>query len=171
MHPGVAELDNMAILRLRNAEAGEPRLQALAKELGVPRDDLDADSLDSVFDVYYRDDRNTATLPAFATLLDRLAAGELLSPDSTRLILGHMRAISTGDRRIAAGLAPGTDFAQKTGTQVRRACNVGVIDPERAREGATLVLACAEDFEDIAQAEAAFQGLGQALAETVLRAD
>ncbi|WP_236551042.1 serine hydrolase [Luteimonas sp. 9C] len=168
VHPGVAQLDNMAIVRLRNADAGEPRLQALAEELVVPRADLDADTLESVFDAYYRGDRNTATLAAFATVLDRLAAGELLSSDSTRRMLDHMRAISTGDRRISAGLPPGTDFAQKTGTQLRRACNVGVIDPERARNGATLVLACAEDFDDIAQAETAFQGLGRALADTVL---
>ena len=171
VHPGVADLENMAIVRLRNADAGEARLQALAQALGVPRTDIDADTIESVFDAYYRGGSNAATLPAFATLLDRLAAGELLSPDSTRLILGHMRGISTGGRRIAAGLPPGTDFAQKTGTQLRRACNVGVIDPDRAREGATLVLACAEDFDDIAQAEAAFQGLGQALGETVLQVD
>lgn len=168
VHPGVARLDNMAIVRLRNADAGEARLQALARELGVARTDLDADTLEGVFDAYYRGDRNTATFSAFATLLDRLAAGELLSPDSTRLMLDHMRGISTGDRRISAGLPPGTDFAQKTGTQLRRACNVGVIDPERARDGATLVLACAEDFDDIADAETAFQGLGRALGETVL---
>ncbi len=171
VHPGVAQLDNMAIVRLRNADAGEPRLQALAQALGVSRADLDADTLESVFDAYYRGDRNTATLPAFATLLDRLAAGELLSPGSTRRVLDHMRAISTGDRRISAGLPPDTDFAQKTGTQLRRACNVGVIDPGRARKGATLVLACAEDFDDIAQAETAFRGLGRALAETVLDPD
>jgi len=168
VHPGVARLDNMAIVRLRNADAGEARLQALAQQLGVPRADLDADTLESVFDAYYRGDRNTATLPAFATLLDRLAAGELLSPRSTRLALEHMRSISTGDMRIAAGLPSGTDFAQKTGTQLRRACNVGVVDAGRARDGATLVLACAEDFDDLAQAEAAFQGLGRALADTVL---
>ncbi|MCD9124318.1 serine hydrolase [Luteimonas fraxinea] len=171
VHPGVAQLDNMAIVRLRNADAGEPRLQALAQELGVPRADLDADTLESVFDAYYRGDRNTATLPAFATVLDRLAAGELVSADSTRRMLDHMRAISTGDRRISAGLPPDTDFAQKTGTQLRRACNVGVIDPGRAREGATLVLACAEDFDDITQAETAFQGLGRALGDTVLDAE
>jgi len=167
-HPGVARLDNMAIVRLRNADAGEARLQALARELGVARAELDADTLDGVFDAYYRGDRSTATLPAFATLLDRLAAGELLSAGSTRQILDHMRKISTGDRRISAGLPPGTDFAQKTGTQLRRACNVGVIDPDRGRAGATLVLACAEDFDDIAEAEVAFQRLGRALGETML---
>jgi len=170
-HPGVAALDNMAIVRLRNAESGEARLQALADELKLARADLDADSLEAVFDAYYASGRNSATLPAFATLLDRLVTGELLSPDSTRTMLGHMRSISTGDRRISAGLEPDTDFAQKTGTQLRRACNVGVIDADSGRDGATLVLACAEDFDDIDQAETAFQGLGRALEETVLRAD
>ncbi|MCD9027390.1 class A beta-lactamase-related serine hydrolase [Luteimonas sp. BDR2-5] len=168
VHPGVADLDNMAILRLRNAEAGEPRLQALADTLGVARDALDAGSLDAVFEAYYRRGDNAATLPAFARLLDRLAAGELLSPESTRIVLGHMRGISTGDRRIAAGLSTGTDFAQKTGTQLGRACNVGIIDPDSGRHGATIVLACAERFDDIAQAEQAFQSLGRALDETLL---
>src|SRR5690606_26021506 len=36
LHPGVAGLDNMQLVALRNADAGEPRLQALASALGVP---------------------------------------------------------------------------------------------------------------------------------------
>lgn len=170
-HPGVEDLDNMAIVRLRNADVGEPRLEALARELGVPRSGLDAESIEAVFDAYYDGEDNQARLPAFGLMLERLAAGELLSPDSTAIILGHMRQITTGDRRISAGLPASTDFAQKTGTQIRRACNVGVIDPEAGREGATVVLACAEDFDDISQAEQAFQAFGRVLQEQVLNAD
>lgn len=170
VHPGVADLDNMAIVGLRTAPAGEERLVALARALGVPRSALKAESLEAVFDAYYRGDRNQATLPAFATVLERLAAGELLSADSTARMLEHMRGISTGDRRLSAGLPPGTDFAQKTGTQVRRACNVGIVDADAGREGATVVLACAEDFDDLGQAEQAFQALGRALGDTVLAA-
>jgi beta-lactamase class A len=164
LHPGVAELDNIAIVKLRNAEAGEPRLQALADALGIPRAELPAGSLEAVFDEYYRSGRNAATLSAYSRLLERVAAGELLSSASRRLLLEHMRAITTGDRRIAAGLPPGTDFAQKTGTQLARACNIGIVDPDLGREGATVVVACAEDFDDLSQAEAAFQSLGRALA-------
>lgn len=167
LHPGVATLDNIAIVRLRNAEAGEPRLQALADALGVARGDLRADSLEQAFDDYYASGRNAATLPAFARLLERVAAGELLSPDSTATLLSHMRAISTGDRRIGAGLPPGSDFAQKTGTQLGRACNVGILDPARGTDGATVVVACAEDFEELAQAEQAFQALGRALGDVL----
>ena len=165
LHPDVAELDNLQIVALRRAEAGEPRLQALAGALGVERGELRADSLQDAFEAYYATGANSATLPAFARLLERLAAGELLSPGSTALLLSHMRAISTGDRRIAAGLPPDSDFAQKTGTQLGRACNVGLLDPSRGRDGATVVVACAEGFDELAQAERAFQALGRALGE------
>lgn len=158
----------MAIVGLRSAEAGEPRLRALAQALGVERSALDAGSMIAVFDSDYDGDRNSATLTAFATLLDRLAAGELLSPGRTRHVLDHMRAIPTGGQRISAGRPAGADFAQKTGTRIRRACNVGGIDSERAREDATRVPACEEDFEGFTQAATAFRGLTRALGETVL---
>ncbi|MGJ4803498.1 serine hydrolase [Luteimonas sp. SDU82] len=165
LHPGVETLDNMQIVALRNAEAGEPRLQALADALGVERSELRAESIEHAFEAYYQGGKNTATLSAFARLLERVAAGELLSPESTDLLLSHMRAITTGARRISAGLPEGSDFAQKTGTQLARACNVGILDAERGRDGATVVVACAERFEDLGQAEQAFQSLGQALGE------
>jgi len=163
MHPGVAALDNMQIVALRNAETGEPRLQALARTLGVARSELRADSLQQAFDAYYRTGTNAATLPAFARMLERLVAGDLLSPDSTALLLSHMRAITTGGSRIGAGLPTDSDFAQKTGTQFSRACNVGILEAERGEAGATVVVACAEDFDELAQAETAFQALGRAL--------
>jgi len=166
LHPGVAGLDNTAILKLRNAEAGEPRLRALAEALGVPRAELRTESLEAMFDEYYRSGRNSATLSAYSRLLERVAAGELLSPASRQRLLGHMRNITTGDRRIAAGLPAGSDFAQKTGTQLARACNVGILDPDLGRDGATVVVACAENFDDLSQAEAAFQSLGRALVAT-----
>lgn len=168
LHPGVADLDNMQLLALRNAPAGEPRLQALARALDVPREALRTESLEAAFDDYYRTGTNAATLPAFARLLERVATGELLSPQGTQTLLAHMRTITTGGRRIAAGLPAGTDFAQKTGTQLARACNVGIVDPELGTQGATVIVACAEGFDELAQAEQAFQSLGRALSETAL---
>lgn len=164
LHPQVAQLDNRQLLALRQAEAGEPRLQALARTLGVPRQALGGTTMEQVFEDYYARGLNSATLPAFGRLLQRLAAGELLSPRSTSLLLEHMRRISTGGRRIQAGLPEGADFAQKTGTQQQRACNVGILDPENGGSGATVVVACAERFGELAQAEQAFQALGRALA-------
>lgn len=167
LHPKVAGLDSMQMLALRQAKAGEPRLQALADALGVPRAELGDATLEQVFEDYYARGLNSATLPAYGRLLARLAGGELLSPRSTDLLLGHMRAINTGSRRIQAGLPPDADFAQKTGTQLQRACNVGLLDPGLGRDGATVVVACAERFGELEQAEQAFQALGRAVADTL----
>ncbi len=166
LHPGVQHLTNRQILSLRQADAGEPRLEALAKLLGVPRAGLGRAGFDAAFEAYYRSGANSATLDAFARLLDRLVAGELLSDASTARVLDHMRKITTGARRIEAGLPAGTDFAQKTGTQIRRACNLGVLDPRRGRDGAVIVVACAEKFDALAEAEQAFAALGRALGAT-----
>ena len=168
LHPGVARLSNMQIVELRNSPAGEPRLQALANELGVPRAALKASDLESVFERYYQRGDNTATLSAFATLLEKLVTGQLLSEQSTERMLNHMRKISTGDKRISAGLPKGADFAQKTGTQIGRACNVGALNSRAGRDGAVIVVACAEQFKALSEAESAFQQLGAALAEAEL---
>lgn len=162
-HPAVADLDNMDIVGLRNAEAGEPRLQALADALGVPRAELDAEDFDAVFAHYYEGGLNAGHLHAFGELLAQLERGELLDAAHTDLLRGHMAAITTGDRRIAAGLPSGTAFAQKTGTQIARACNVGILNP--GQDQAVVLAACAEEFEDMAQAEQAFQALGQAVTD------
>ncbi|MGO1542145.1 MAG: serine hydrolase [Luteimonas sp.] len=168
LHPRVVELSNMDLVGLRQAGDRDARLDALADLLEVGREDLDAESLEAVFGRYYETGANSAPLEMFADMLQMLVAGELLSEESTQLLLDHMRAISTGDRRIQAGLPAGTDFAQKTGTQIARACNVGVINPDAVEEDATIVVACAEDYDDIAEAEGAFQALGRALAEAGL---
>lgn len=161
LHPDVAKLDNMQIVALRQADAGEARLAALRKTLGVEQSALKFGSIEEAFERYYAGDRNTATLDAFGTMLEKLSAGELLSPAHTKLLLGHMQKITTGDKRISRGLPKGTVFAQKTGTQLARACNVGVIAP--GSEDATVVVACLEKFDDIAQAEKALQSLGGAI--------
>ncbi|MGY0561275.1 serine hydrolase [Luteimonas sp. A277] len=168
LHPGVRTLTSADLLKVQQAGDGEARLDALAGMLEVERDALDTPGIEEVFSRYYDTGTNSAPLEMFANLLEMLVSGELLSAESTALMLGHMRAISTGERRIQAGLPPGTDFAQQAGTQVARACNVGVINPDQVDEGATIVVACAEEFDDIADAERAFQALGRKLAEAGL---
>lgn len=163
LHPGVAKLSNADITALRAAPAGEPRLQALARALGVPRQQLGPGTMEDAFETYYAGGSNTATLAAFAKVLEKLVAGNLLSDTSTQRVLGHMRRINTGDRRILAGLPEDVDFAQKTGTQVRRACNLGAIEADRGEAGAVIVVACAQRFDALSEAEQAFSSLGRAI--------
>ena len=169
LHPDVRKLTSGDLLQVQQAGDGEERLNALAEMLEVERDALDVSDIGQVFSRYYDTGTNSAPLEMFANMLEMLVAGELLSPESTALMLDHMRAITTGSGHIEAGLPPGTDFAQATGTEVARACNVGVINPEQVDGGdATIVVACAEEFDDMEDAERAFQALGRKLAEAGL---
>lgn len=195
LHPGVAELSNMDLVRLRNADAGAARLEALRQVLDVDASELAYDSIDEAFERYYERGPNSAILVGVGDLLEQLYQGERLDHVHTELLLEHMRAIDTGTRRIQAGLNSGVRFAQKTGTQLARACNVGIIETgseagtevgqgdndrdvetERGdddsgnsmRRGGIVIAACAERFETIEQAEQAFQALGRAIQSTLL---
>jgi len=61
-------------------------------------------------------------------------------------------------------------FIQKTGTQLDRACHVGVIEP---RDGARaiVVAACAEGLDEGKEAGQLFERVGQAITRALLHAD
>jgi beta-lactamase class A len=65
---------------------------------------------------YLTDHRDTATVSATLTFLQKLVTGQLLSPASTRLLLKIMTETTTGQNRLKAGLPPGATLAHKTGT-------------------------------------------------------
>ena len=64
---------------------------------------------------FARHPQDAGSALAVADLLDRLWRGELLSPTSTELLLGHLRN-GWIDTRIPAGLPPGTAVWHKTGS-------------------------------------------------------
>lgn len=59
---------------------------------------------------------NEATAEALAQLLVSLSRGELLEASQRRLLWDLMGRARTGERRIRAGLPPGTQVLEKTGT-------------------------------------------------------
>jgi beta-lactamase class A len=77
---------------------------------------LSYDKRKAALDAYLADPMDGATADAIAGALARLAQGDLLSPASTRLLLGTMRSSVTGPQRLHAGLGPGWTLAHKTGT-------------------------------------------------------
>lgn len=83
-------------LKARAAMAYEARRRALERYLADPYDGASADGI---------------TLG-----LAMLERGELLSPASTRHLLGLMRASRTGPLRLRSGIRPGWTLAHKTGT-------------------------------------------------------
>jgi beta-lactamase class A len=110
-----------------------------AAQAAVPRQVRDAR-----FSAYQADPRDTATPRGMASLLQRLAGGELLSPRSTGWLLATMERTRTFPTRLKAGLPPGWRIAHKTGTSgdwkgVNAATNdVAVL---RSPSGRTVVVA------------------------------
>jgi beta-lactamase class A len=71
---------------------------------------------DQAHRAYQVDVRDTATPRGMAALLERLAAGKLLSAASSRYLLGVMQETVTFPDRLKAGTAPGWTLGHKTGT-------------------------------------------------------
>jgi len=57
-----------------------------------------------------------ATPRGMVDALSKLARGELLSASSTRLLMGLMSRVTSGPRRLKAGVPSGWQFGHKTGT-------------------------------------------------------
>lgn len=67
-------------------------------------------------EAYLRDPRDTATPRGMMVFLSRLDAGELLSPASTRRLIGIMARSPRGPERLKAGFPKDALFAHKIGT-------------------------------------------------------
>jgi beta-lactamase class A len=168
IHPSVSDLSNMDFIEI-HAERRRPlRYAALLERIGVASSEAQAVRIEEAFDRYYSRLLNSGTLEAYGYLLEKIVTGDLLSDEHTRLLLSMMERIDTGDRRIKGGLPQGYPFAHKTGTQVERSCNIGILRPYD--EDGIIVAACIENFGALENAEAALQQLGRALAETHLAA-
>lgn len=162
LHPKASSLTNLDFIEFKKAKSYDERLQAFASRIGVARNSLRLTSLEAAFEKYYSRGENSSSLVAYGKLLEKLVRGELLSEAHTKLIFQHMGNMTTGERRLKAGLPAGNRFVQKTGTQVARICNVGVVNPER--KDALVITACVEKFGNYQKAEALLKDVGKALA-------
>ncbi|MBI4911573.1 MAG: class A beta-lactamase [Acidobacteria bacterium] len=82
---------------------------------------------------YDEDPRDTATPAATALMLARLHRGELLKPESTRLLLDIMARCRTGHRRLKGLLPEGTVVAHKTGSLGATANDAGILTLPRGK--------------------------------------
>lgn len=164
LHSGAADLSNTDYVKIRSAGDASARVEAFRKKLAIESDDLQVSTLEEAFQRYYQRGLNAGTLEASGKLLERLVRGELLNPEHTEYLLDYMERITTGERRLQAGLPEETVFAQKTGTQIERACNMGVANP-RVLEKAVVIVVCMQDYGDIVHAESAFQQIAELVSE------
>lgn len=162
-HPDAEKLTNLDFIELRNENDLEARCGRMLEMLAVAPQDATSGSCADAFERYYAKGFNSANLEAFGLLLERFRARGLLNEEHTKMLLQIMLGVTTGDQRIKAGLPEGVLFAHKTGTQIARSCNVGILNPQLEQD-AVIVVACAEGYANLGEAELAYQELGQALA-------
>jgi beta-lactamase class A len=169
LHPNASAFTNLDFIELNRIRDRSDRLKAFMKKAGVSAGELKAGSVEEAFERYYAQGKNSGSLVAFGRLLESLQRGELLSTEHTRLVLGHMRAMTTGESRIKAGLPKETSFAQKTGTQIDRICNVGIIETEA--NDSLVIAACAEKFMAQREAERILEQIGEVVMVSRWRAE
>jgi beta-lactamase class A len=115
--------------------------------------------LDGAFGAYYEENVNSASMREMGRLLAQVARCEGLSAQSCSRAHSLMRSCRTGQGRIAAGLPPTATWAHKTGTQHRRACDLGILELQPGRP--IVVAACTRSFWRVADAERLFARLGR----------
>jgi len=119
-------------------------------------------------EAYLQDPADGASPEALVAALDRLQAGDLLSPESTNHLLDLMAASQTGPKRLGGGLAEGWRLAHKTGTgQVMGARatgynDVGLLTAPDGRTYAVAVL-IADTEASIPERQALMQAVTQAV--------
>lgn len=165
IHENARGLTNIDFIELRKIPTLDQRLIQLIDKMAIDKSEMKAQSIFDAFERYYETKLNSATLDAMGLLLERLYNRELLSEENTVFLLNSMQNITTGERRIKAGLPAGTTFAQKTGTQIRNACNVGIVFTNDGQ--AVIVAACVKGNDLVSTSEQALQNVGKALWETI----
>ena len=167
LHPKATTLSNMDFFELKKKPSGPKRLDFLAERMKVARGELKAPTIEEAFERYYAGHKNSGTLVAFGELLEKLARGKILSKADRDLLLAHMEKMVTGESRLKAGFPETVRFAQKTGTQIRRVCNVGIAREATPRKTDVVIAACLEKFDDQKAAEATLAKVGRSIARNL----
>jgi beta-lactamase class A len=115
--------------------------------------------LDQAFSSFYEEKVNSASMRDMGQLLAQVARCEGLSAESCSRAHTLMQGCRTGRGRFAAGLPKTAAWAHKTGTQHRRACDLGFVQLQPGRT--VVIAACTRRFWHVSEAERLFARLGQ----------
>ncbi|WP_114471029.1 serine hydrolase [Pseudorhodoferax soli] len=166
LHPDAGRLSHRQLVEVAAAPMPQ-RAEAVRRALALPAGALRTD-IDTAYADYYAEGHNSATLAGYGAMLERLVRGELLSPASTDRLFKAMKFGTRGSYRLEAGLPKSLPLIHKTGTQHRRACHVGVVQPQDGGRDATVLAVCAADLDEQRAAGRLFEAVGRAIAGTAL---
>ncbi len=168
LHPDARKMSNMDLVRLASAPMGPKRVDALARTIGVDQADFRVKTMDEAYARYYARQFNSAPLTSYGGMLEKLVTGKLVSPAHQQRLFADLKYATYDAYRLEAGLPRSVHFIHKTGTQLHRACHMGVINPQDGGRAAIVVATCAEDLDEHGEAGKAFEQIGRAITQTLL---
>ncbi|WP_413570157.1 serine hydrolase [Bdellovibrio sp. HCB117] len=164
VHPSSEKLQGPDFILLKRSQGDEVKFRRLSQMLGVDTKEFKCKTLDEAYDNYYSKKLNSATLKAYAELLEKVAEGKILGDSTQKFLIDTMTKVQTGQRRIKAGLPKKYSFAHKTGTQHSRICDFGIAwDKKSELKTGIVIAACVKDFESLDMAESALKSVGTVL--------
>lgn len=168
LHPDARKLPNMDLVRLAALPMGPKRVDALVRTLQIEKSALRVKTMEEAYARYYATQVNSAPLSAYGGMLERLVTGQLVSPQTLQRLFTDLKYETYDAYRLEAGLPRTVRFIHKTGTQLGRACHMGVINPQDGGKAAIVVATCAEDLDEHRDAGRAFEQIGRAITQTLL---
>lgn len=163
-HPSADELSADQLVRLAAAPIGPRRVASLRRALKLPASALRLRDFDQAYERYYEGGENQASLVGYGRMLEWLVTDtEALRPDLRRRLYTDLKIDRYDNYRLEAGLPRRLPFIHKTGTQHRRACHMGVIEPALGARGAIVIAACAEDLDEARAGGPLLQQVGLAI--------
>lgn len=168
LHPQAKKLDNFSYLAIKKARTPTRRVAQLAKELKIPQKELQHQDYSKAFETYYSQGWNSSTLISYAEVLRRLDKGELLSKKSTKRLKRYLIGVQTGKKRVRKGLTRNLAFAHKTGTQHKRACDMGIITHRKDKSKKIMLLICTSGWKSLKKAEKLMEKVGRILTNSEL---
>lgn len=100
---------------IKGIQAALKRLKIEGVRIDRTERQLANDAAKFTLDRYLADARDTTSPRAFASLIVRLAAGNLVQPRLTKFVLDLMQRTKSGDDRLKAGMLKGWTFAHRAG--------------------------------------------------------
>jgi beta-lactamase class A len=159
-------LTNLQIAELAKKRPLSRRARHLGRLIGEKKKKYTSRDLWKAFQAYYDSGLNSAPLDAVGQLLEKIVRGEVVSPEASGQIIEIMKRCQTGKRRIRAGLPDKVVLAHKTGTQLKRICDLGIMClPD---EEPVVFAVCLMDFPSRRKAEALVARLAKKTADLLL---
>lgn len=168
LHPAADRLTNTQLVQVAAQPKGPQRVDALVRTMSVPKSELRVKTMEEAYARYYARQLNTAPLSSYGAMLERLVTGKLVTPPNLQRLFVDLKFNTYDDYRLEAGLPRTARFIHKTGTQMHRACHMGVINPQDGARAAIIVATCAEGLDEQREAGRAFEQIGRAITQTLL---